>query len=85
MTVVDPTHDQYLTSPSPLDFNCTYGLQTGDLFYHPYPNDHTKYIQCDQFGNAFVKSCQSGRIWNQYLLTCIPSGVFSGSGVPVGK
>ena len=44
----------------------------GDLYYHPYPGDNTKFIQCDQYGDAFVKECLGGRIWNQNLLTCIP-------------
>lgn len=63
---------EYVTHPTPQAFNCTVGLKDGDLFFHAHPNDSTKYIQCDQYGNAFIKSCPRGKVWNQSFLTCIP-------------
>ncbi|KAK7094802.1 uncharacterized protein [Littorina saxatilis] len=83
-TVVDPTHDLYVTSPRPLMVDCKVGLQDNDLFYHPYPGDNTKFIQCDQYGDAFVLECTGGRIWNQNMLTCIPNGLLSQGNVPIG-
>jgi hypothetical protein len=56
-------------------------MTDGDLFYHPYPNDPHKFIQCDQFGDAFVMECTGGRIWNQNMLTCIPQGLQTGPAV----
>ncbi|KAL3851707.1 hypothetical protein ACJMK2_015434 [Sinanodonta woodiana] len=37
------------------------------FFSHP---DSTKFIQCDIDGSAFVLTCPSGLVWNQYLETC---------------
>ena len=36
------------------------GLVDNDLFYHAYPGDNTKFIQCDQFGDSFIMSCPPG-------------------------
>nr|KAG5710552.1 hypothetical protein BaRGS_013198 [Batillaria attramentaria] len=74
-TVVNPTKNLYLTSPEPLDFNCTPGMNDGAMFYHAHPTDRTKFIQCDQFGNAFVLSCKPQMVWNQRQLNCIPNGL----------
>jgi len=41
-----------------------------DHVYFPYPGDVTKYIFCDQFGNAFARSCPGG-IWNEQSKTCV--------------
>jgi len=84
-TVVDPTHDIYVSTPSPISVDCKVGLQDGDIFYHPYPGDNTKFIQCDQFGDAFVLECSGGRIWNQNMLTCVPNGLLPVQQAPVGK
>lgn len=50
---------------------CKYGLKDGDLFYHPYPEDPAKFIQCDEFGQAFLQNCPKGLVWSQSVLTCI--------------
>ncbi|XP_033758115.1 uncharacterized protein LOC117340464 [Pecten maximus] len=39
-------------------------------FYFPYPNDKTKFIQCDEWGHSFIMSCPSGQIWFDQILTC---------------
>ncbi|XP_046567540.1 serine-rich adhesin for platelets-like [Haliotis rubra] len=51
---------------------CRMNLHKQDLFYFPHP-DKTKFIQCDQYGDAFVKACPKGEVWRQAVLQCIPS------------
>lgn len=70
--VLDWTKDQYQTSPHPIDYLCKQGQGDNDMYFHPHPVDQTKYIQCDEFGDAFVKECQNGEIWSQQLMTCVP-------------
>ncbi|XP_069140831.1 uncharacterized protein [Argopecten irradians] len=41
---------------------------TGLFFSHP---DPTKFIQCDVAANAFVLSCPSGLVWNEFSTTCV--------------
>ncbi|XP_076436779.1 uncharacterized protein LOC143276211 [Babylonia areolata] len=83
-TVVDPTKDIYISTPDPLSLECKVGLVDSDTFYHPYPGDNTKFIQCDQFGDAFVMSCPAGRIWNQHFLTCTPNSLLPSGNAPIG-
>ncbi|KAL8562359.1 hypothetical protein ACOMHN_066073 [Nucella lapillus] len=83
-TVVDPTKDIYVSTPAALSVDCKVGLNDLDLFYHPYPGDNTKFIQCDQFGDAFVMSCPPGRVWNQHFLTCAPDGLLPSGNTPIG-
>jgi len=48
---------------------CT-GLQlSGNHYYFAHP-DPTKFIQCDNTGQAFVNACPSGLVWNQYYEVC---------------
>jgi hypothetical protein len=39
-------------------------------YYLPYPVDNTKYVQCDPWGVAIVKTCQSGFFWDNVTLEC---------------
>jgi len=81
--VLDWTRDQYQTSPYPSDYLCPPGLNNNSVFYHPHPADATKFVHCDEFGDAFVQSCKPGTIWNQYLMTCVPGAPHSPVG-PIG-
>ncbi|KAL8575662.1 hypothetical protein ACOMHN_055851 [Nucella lapillus] len=74
-TVVNPTKNIYVTSPRPLQVDCKTGLNDGDLYYHPHPTDPHKFIQCDQFGDAFVMQCTGGGVWSQKMLVCLPGAV----------
>lgn len=40
-----------------------------DHVYFPYPGDSSKYIFCDEYGNAFANTCSAGH-WNQQTKTC---------------
>jgi hypothetical protein len=42
--------------------------QNGIVFYLPHPTKQSFYIQCDQFGHAFLKECPAGTIFTQNLV-----------------
>jgi len=42
--------------------------QNGIVFYLPHPTKQSFYIQCDQFGQAFLKECPAGTIFTQNLV-----------------
>ncbi|XP_025091100.1 uncharacterized protein LOC112562218 [Pomacea canaliculata] len=44
-------------------------LRTG-LFYYADPTSKTRFIQCDEWGNAWQMPCPSTQEWNQNILTC---------------
>ncbi|XP_025091098.1 uncharacterized protein LOC112562217 isoform X1 [Pomacea canaliculata] len=44
-------------------------LRTG-LFYYSDPTSKTRFIQCDEWGNAWQMPCPSTQEWNQNILTC---------------
>ncbi|KAL4218649.1 hypothetical protein ACF0H5_021238 [Mactra antiquata] len=68
--VVNPTNQTFVTDfPNPCIKN-----YPGDVQYHPYPGNPYKFIQCDAFGDAFVKDCDLGEVWEQDILNCIPTG-----------
>lgn len=48
---------------------------TGDppLFYLA-TSIPTKYVQCDNFGNAYIRPCAPGTEWCQHVLTCVHVG-----------
>ncbi|XP_069138969.1 peritrophin-1-like [Argopecten irradians] len=48
----------------------------GLFFSHPDPN---KFIQCDIAGDAYVLSCPSGLVWNEYSKTCVSPYLVAGS------
>jgi len=62
---------------------------TPDLFFYEFPGDRTKYIHCDQYGDAFEKTCPDNKIWNQNIKNCLPSaGLYLdnlGQPVVIGK
>ena len=39
--------------------------------YYPDPRDDTRYIQCSQWGQSYVKSCGVDKVWNNSLKTCV--------------
>jgi len=39
-------------------------------YFIPYPNDETKYVQCDPWGTGSLKSCKKGLVWNMWSLKC---------------
>ncbi|CAG2188029.1 unnamed protein product [Mytilus edulis] len=76
--VVDPTKGVYSGGSNPCN-------TIPNLFYYPLP-EKTKYIHCDDFGDAFEKTCPNNFIWSQPILQCIPRGViFSAPPPVVGK
>ncbi|XP_021351567.1 uncharacterized protein LOC110449195, partial [Mizuhopecten yessoensis] len=48
----------------------------GLFFSHPDPN---KFIQCDIAGDAYVLTCPSGLVWNEYSTTCVSPYLGAGS------
>ena len=53
-----------------------------DGFYHPYPHDPSRFIQCDQFGNLYVRECGLDRLWSDEEVTCVSQNniVYTGEG-----
>ncbi|XP_045166815.1 uncharacterized protein LOC123530158 [Mercenaria mercenaria] len=45
-------------------------IQSGRIFFS-LPSDHTRFIQCDQNGNAIVLTCPSQMTWDQNRQSCI--------------
>jgi hypothetical protein len=54
--VVNPTQGIYNGKANPCN-------TIPNLFYYPLP-DNTKYIHCDDFGDAFEKTCPNNFIWS---------------------
>lgn len=64
--------------PNGLANPCTpNALQNGVLF-HPVPNDRTKFIQCDLWGQAFLMDCPTGFVWNATYKVCVNPNVVNG-------
>lgn len=40
-------------------------------YYHPYPGNATLYIQCDEYGNAFIRRCGTYKVWDDFYKTCV--------------
>ncbi|XP_046370365.2 uncharacterized protein LOC124144821 [Haliotis rufescens] len=53
---------------------CTAQNLLNNNFYFEFPGDHTKYIQCDIWGHAWVRSCQTSYVWVQVHTTCEEPG-----------
>jgi len=49
-------------------------VTTAAGLFFPHPDPH-KFIQCDIATDAFVLTCPSGLVWNQYSLTCVSAFV----------
>ncbi|XP_062602682.1 uncharacterized protein LOC134264402 [Saccostrea cucullata] len=45
------------------------------LYFYAIANEPTKYIHCDDFGDAFEKTCPEHKVWNQSVLQCVPQGL----------
>ncbi|KAK7095217.1 hypothetical protein V1264_006656 [Littorina saxatilis] len=50
---------------------CTVRALANNEFYQTYSSDATKFIQCDEWGKAWVKACAPSTIWSQSYYTCI--------------
>ncbi|GFS08293.1 collagen alpha-1(XIV) chain [Elysia marginata] len=70
--VLDWTRDIYQTTPKADNYGCTPGLKDNSLFYHAHPYDNSKFIQCDEFGDAFILDCPTNEIWYQDVQNCLP-------------
>ncbi|KAK7095218.1 uncharacterized protein [Littorina saxatilis] len=53
---------------------CTPQALDNEQFYFPYNSDETKFIQCDEWGNAWVMPCEPGTFWSQDHYDCIKKG-----------
>ena len=45
--------------------------QNSDSFYHPYPQDPSKFIQCDEYGNMYIRKCGPKKSWHDGYKTCV--------------
>ncbi|XP_052788594.1 uncharacterized protein LOC128223355 [Mya arenaria] len=48
-------------------------VETGpyaDLQFYEFPGDHTRYIHCDQYGDAYLKYCPKNTVWVQHSRSC---------------
>ncbi|KAK3764736.1 hypothetical protein RRG08_042046 [Elysia crispata] len=70
--VIDWTRDIYQTTAKADNYGCTPGLKDDSLFYHAHPYDNSKFIQCDEFGDAFILDCPANEIWYQDVQNCLP-------------
>ncbi|KAK7095220.1 uncharacterized protein [Littorina saxatilis] len=50
---------------------CTVRALAKNEFYHTHSSDEAKFIQCDEWGKAWVKACAPSTIWSQSHYTCI--------------
>ncbi|XP_070177038.1 uncharacterized protein [Littorina saxatilis] len=71
-----PPHNTSDFSPLPgaLGNPCTPQAIANGWFYFTYNPDQTKFIQCDEWGNAWVMPCAPTTIWSQGHYTCIKQG-----------
>ncbi|KAL3871108.1 hypothetical protein ACJMK2_039127 [Sinanodonta woodiana] len=44
-------------------------------YYYPHPTDPHKFIQCDQYGDAYEKTCHLNEVWNNAIKTCYYQGL----------
>ncbi|KAK3599232.1 hypothetical protein CHS0354_012840 [Potamilus streckersoni] len=44
-------------------------------YYYPHPSDPHKFIQCDQYGDAYEKTCQLNEVWNNVIKSCYYQGL----------
>ena len=43
-------------------------------FYHAYPPDNTRFLQCDPSGHVFVLRCGPHKVWHDGYKTCVNGG-----------
>ena len=48
-----------------------------DSRYFPYPPDAAKFIQCDAFGNMFLRFCGATKVWDDTYKTCVGGNIIS--------
>ena len=48
-----------------------------DSRYFPYPPDAAKFIQCDAFGNMFLRFCGAAKVWDDTYKTCVGRNIIS--------
>ncbi|XP_060597324.1 uncharacterized protein LOC132751201 isoform X2 [Ruditapes philippinarum] len=53
---------------------CLKDYTGGDVQYYPYPGDPHRFIQCDAYGDAYVKTCPLNEVWEPNINNCIPTG-----------
>ncbi|KAK7094795.1 uncharacterized protein [Littorina saxatilis] len=56
------------------DNPCTPAARTKCRFYFTYSPDETKFIQCNEWGESWVRPCAPGTVWSQNACTCIRKG-----------
>ncbi|MEU7023861.1 chitin binding peritrophin-A domain-containing protein [Streptomyces sp. NPDC046203] len=44
----------------------------GDDYYAPYPEDPTKFYQCDDFGGVFIHDCPTLTVFDPTINVCVP-------------
>lgn len=55
-------------------------------FYHAYPPDSTRFLQCDSSGHVFVLHCGPRKIWHDGFKTCVDgNGMSSTSSMQQGQ
>ena len=66
-----PKTKQRLTTNNP----CTHENIMKNHMYFSYPKNHHYYIQCDEWGGAWLVPCPDNEVWNQNLTQCVPDSV----------
>lgn len=60
------------TTADPNGMNAYHQLcKESDSFYHAFTPDETKYIQCDEFKNAYLRECGPNKVWDDTIKTCV--------------
>lgn len=54
---------------------CTHENIINSSMYFPYPNDTHYYIQCDEWGGAWLVACPDNEVWDQKIIQCVPENV----------
>ncbi|KAL8625937.1 hypothetical protein ACOMHN_012529 [Nucella lapillus] len=54
-----------------IESSCTPEVLAKHQYYHAYAADAKKFIQCDAWGNAFLRDCAAKTVWSQQAYTCI--------------
>ena len=65
--VEETVHTHHIDDTPDGDNPCLYTAS----YYHPFIDNPSRFIQCDQFGNMFVMKCGPNKVWDDYLKTCV--------------
>ena len=71
------------TSPSQMESTSDQATSTknfclgAESHYFPYPPDSARFIQCDAFGNMFLRYCGSAKVWDNTYKTCVGRNIIS--------